>query len=286
MTHSAQSIVTPRSLVRATELDVLPLGRVLVRRDGYLAVRSPGNPGHYWGNYLLFDDPPQPGDAERWEALFAQEFADDPRIGHRTFAWDRGDGALGAAREEFTSRGYEVEILVGLVAPAGAVAAHPRASTAVTVRALDPARGADMDVWEQVVELQVAGEDRFPEDVHRAFCVDRMEELREMFRAGRGAWYVALDAHREEVLGSCGVVVTAERGRFQAVDTAEAHRRKGICSRLVVEAAHRAASDHRARQLVICADPHYHALGLYESLGFAPAERAAGVCRQPPENRP
>jgi ribosomal protein S18 acetylase RimI-like enzyme len=32
---------------------------------------------------------------------------------------------------------------------------------------------------------------------------------------------------------------------------------------------------------VIVADEHYHALGLYESLGFERAERVLGVCRPP-----
>src|SRR5438105_2519423 len=73
---------------------------------------------------------------------------------------------------------------------------------------------------------------RPPQVLHRA-----QKELRELFRAGRGAWYVALDESGREVQGSCGVVVTAGRGRYQAVDTAEAHRRRGICSRLVVQAA-------------------------------------------------
>ena len=77
-------------------------------------------------------------------------------------------------------------------------------------------------------------------------------------------------------------MVTGGRGRFQVVDTAAAHRRKGICSRLVVEAADRAARLHRADRFVIAADPSYHALGLYESLGFRRAERVAGVCRHPP----
>ena len=76
--------------------------------------------------------------------------------------------------------------------------------------------------------------------------------------------------------------MTGARGRFQAVDTAAAHRRKSVCSRLVVEAARAAAADHGAERLVICADPDYHALGLYESLGFRPRERVAGACRPPP----
>src|SRR5262245_44505048 len=65
----------PRSLVWATDLDVLPLDHVVERRDDHLVVRSPGNPSHFWGNLLLFDQPPAPGDGERWEALFAAEFA-------------------------------------------------------------------------------------------------------------------------------------------------------------------------------------------------------------------
>jgi ribosomal protein S18 acetylase RimI-like enzyme len=84
----------------------------------------------------------------------------------------------------------------------------------------------------------------------------------------------------DEVVASCGIVVTGERGRFQAVDTAAAYRRRGISSRLVVEAADRAAK-RGVKHFVIAAEPDYHALGLYESLGFQRVERVAGVCRRP-----
>ena len=84
-----------------------------------------------------------------------------------------------------------------------------------------------------------------------------------------------------EVAGSCGIVATGDRGRFQAVDTAAAHRRRGICSRLVVDAAAHAAAEHSLRTLVIAADADYHALGLYESLGFRRRERVSSVCRRP-----
>jgi ribosomal protein S18 acetylase RimI-like enzyme len=70
------------------------------------------------------------------------------------------------------------------------------------------------------------------------------------------------------------------------VDTAECHRRQGICSRLVVDAARHAAGEHGARRLVICADPGYHALGIYESLGFRRVEVVTGVLRQPPGDVP
>ena len=110
----------------------------------------------------------------------------------------------------------------------------------------------------------------------------RMEDRRVLFRAGRGAWYVAIDPARDEVVGSCGVIVTEGRGRFQAVETAAAHRRRGIASRLVAEAGRDAGENHGAEQLVIVAEAGYHALGLYESLGFEPKERVCGVCLWPP----
>ena len=271
---------TPRTLVWATDIDVLPADRILARRgEGYLLIRSPGNPGHYWGNLLLFDEPPAPGDGARWTEAFAREFADEPLITHRTFAWEGTLGELGAAEEEFVAAGYLLERTVGLVASAGELRAHRRENRDVRVQTLDPAAGADEDLWEQVIELQVAGRDeRFEERSQRAHLRSRQEGLRTLFRAGRGAWYVALDEAGEEVLGSCGIVRAAGRGRFQAVDTAAAHRRRGICSRLLVEAARRSG----AERLVICADPGYHALGLYESLGFRAAERVAGVCLEPP----
>ena len=108
--------LVPRSLVWATSIDVLPPERLVSRRDGYLAVRSPTNPTHHWGNLLVFDDAPAPGDGERWEALFAAEFADEPRVLHRTFAWDRTDDARGAMDSEFRARGYDVDLSVGMIA--------------------------------------------------------------------------------------------------------------------------------------------------------------------------
>ena len=275
----AQAI--PRSLVWATDYDVLPVDHVVERRDGYLVVRSPGNPAHYWGNLLLFDDAPQHQDGERWERLFELEFGENPMVEHVTLAWDRVDGALGSAREEFVARGYELDEVVGLVADAGGLLMHPRANQEVVIRDLDPQPGADRDLWDQAIELQVASRDDFLDELtYREFLGRRLEDLRVMFRAGRGAWFVAMYPGRDEVVAACGVVVTGERGRFQAVDTAAAHRRKGISSRLVVEAAGRAAG-HGARRFVIAAEPDYHALGLYESLGFQRVERVAGVCRRP-----
>jgi ribosomal protein S18 acetylase RimI-like enzyme len=269
-------------LVWATDIDVLPANRVVARRDGYLAVRSPSNPAHWWGNLLLLDDPPFPGDGPRWEQLFDREFAAEPAVRHRTFGWDKTDGSCGSAQQEFVTRGYELARTVGLIAPSEAIRAHGRQNRDVRVRALNPAPGADQALWEQVVALQVAGRDeREDEASHESYSRQRLADLRAVFRSGRGGWYVALEPESDDVVGSCGIVVTSGRARYQNVETAAAHRRRGICSRLVVEAAHHAARHWRAEQFVIAADPDYHALGLYESLGFRPQERVSGTFMRP-----
>ena len=197
---------------------------------------------------------------------------------HVTLAWDGPDAPLGSAQAEFVPRGYDLDSSIGLVATPADLRQHPRANQEVTVRALDP--DADEDLWAQVIEVQVGGRtDNFEEAPYREFAVDQQAAQLQHFRAGRGAWYVALDG--DAVVGSCGVIVTDGRGRFRAVDTLATHRRRGVSSRLVVDAAQHAAEHHGADRFVIVADEHYHALGLYESLGFARVERVFGVCRPP-----
>jgi ribosomal protein S18 acetylase RimI-like enzyme len=269
--------MTIASLVWATDIDVLPLDRIVERREGYVLIRSPSNPSHWWGNFLLFDEPPEAGDGGRWEALFETEFGQEPGVRHRAFAWDRVDGSEGEAEAEFISRGYEPERAVGLLAAPSELQPHPRQNEVVLVRRLSE---ADDELWEQVLELQLAMEDRSDEQL---FIRRRLHDQRALFQAGRGGgWYVALDPVTGEVVGSLGIVVTGGRARFQTVDTAPAHQRRGICSRLVVEAARHAAQHWSVRQFAIVAAADYHALGLYESLGFQARERVAGACRRPP----
>ncbi len=278
------SATAPRSLVLNTLIDVLPDDRVVTRDGDHLIVRSPSNPGHWEGNMLLYDHAPAHGDGERWEARFDAAFADEPAVRHRTFYWDRCDGEEGAAAAEFGERGYRLERDAGLIAAPEEIAPHPNANHEVEVRAVDPAPGHDEPLWEGAIDVSLANnaEDPSPDADFERFARARQRERRAVFRAGRGAWYVALDPADGSVVACCGVIATGPRGRFQAVDTAPTHRRRGIARRLVHDAAQDAAARFGLSRLVIVADADYHALGIYESLGFQRRERLCSAWLAPP----
>ncbi|MDE3132035.1 MAG: GNAT family N-acetyltransferase [Acidobacteriota bacterium] len=268
-----------KSLVWATDIDVLEADHTLQRRDGYWVVQSPRNATYWWGNFLLFDAAPVAGDGERWQRLFAAEFGARPEVTHRTLAWDCIDGESGAAEQELVARGYELEWTAGLTARPDALRAHPAANAEVEVRALDAA--GDELLWEAVLAVQLAGakQEFQGSDYHLNFSHTRLQQLREILRGGRGSWYVAVLG--DAVVGSLGIVVTGSRARFQSVDTLAEHRRRGIARRLVVDAARDALSHHEIEHFVIAADPDYHALGIYEGLGFERAELVVGAMRKP-----
>jgi ribosomal protein S18 acetylase RimI-like enzyme len=268
--------------VWATDLDVLPVDAIVERRDGYWAVRSPSNPSHYWGTLLLFDAPPDYGDGERWEQAWQMEFGQVAEARHRTFTWDGGDGALGQAEAEFVAHGYELKALAGLVATPDRIVSHPHENSEVTVRVVDPRPGADEDLWAQVLTLELAVRDeRFNEASYRSFIEGKIADRRRLLDGGNGAWYVACTPEHGAVVASCGVVVSGGRARYQSVVTAPSHQRRGIASRLVVEAARDVATRHAPRNFVIVADAASRALRLYESLGFERVESVAGLSRRP-----
>jgi ribosomal protein S18 acetylase RimI-like enzyme len=277
------SAAAPSSLVLNTLIDVLPGDRLVSREGDHLVVRSPSNPGHWEGNMLLFDDAPAPGDCERWEAAFDAAFADEPLIRHRTFYWDRADGEEGAAVTELGEHGYRLERDVGLIAAPREITAHPGANREVEIRALDPAPGRDEPLWEGSIAVALANNAEAPSpDVDfEPFVRARQQERRAVFAAGRGAWYVALDPGDGAVAACCGVIATGPRGRFQAVDTAPTHRRRGIARRLVHDVARDGAARFGLSRLVIVADADYHALGIYESLGFQRRERLCSAWLAP-----
>ena len=96
MSSATVATMQVRSLGYRTDLMFHRFEGDVTDRGRYLVIRTPSNPTYRWGNFLLFDAPPGPGDFEQWTALFEQEVGKPPEVTHKVFGWD----AVGDVRGE------------------------------------------------------------------------------------------------------------------------------------------------------------------------------------------
>jgi GNAT superfamily N-acetyltransferase len=138
--------------------------------------------------------------------------------------------------------------------------------------------GSDAD-WGQALALHVACAEPEDEHVTEAFLAGQVAAARALCDRGHATW---LGAYEDGVLRSSLGIVSDGTGlaRFQSVETHPDARRRGLASALVHHAG-RAALDRGATRLVIVADPDYHAIGIYRSLGFVEAEMQVQLTRPP-----
>jgi ribosomal protein S18 acetylase RimI-like enzyme len=241
-------------------------------RGEYLLVRTPANPGFYWGNFLLFSHPPQVGDCTRWRDLFARELGAPPETQHQVFGWDSPEGALGEVKP-FLQTGFRLVRDSVLTCRE----AQPPASLAqeVTVRALK----GESD-WEQALDLQVVcREPEFSQREYREFRQRELARYRAMAAAGRGDWYGAF--HGPRLVADLGLFHQEGLGRFQSVETHPDFRRRGIAGTLVYQAGRYAVAEYKLQMLVIVAEQDSDAERLYRSLGYQPTEKQVGLEKWP-----
>lgn len=248
-----------QSLGRQTDLIFAYFSGSVVDKGDHLLIQTPDNPGYYWGNYIIFNRPPQLGDLQIWKDLFDQEFPYYKEPQHYAFAWDTPEAGPGEP-EEFLRAGFELETSV--VLSAKEVVAPKRHNPKVEVRKITS--GPD---WEAVLENQMRCAD--PKYLHanyETFKRKQMSDYQRMAQAGWGDWFGAFMG--DTLLGDLGIFYNGQVGRFQNVETHPAYYRQGICSSLIFEASQSAFCDYQVETLVMVADPQYHAARIYESVGF------------------
>jgi ribosomal protein S18 acetylase RimI-like enzyme len=245
-------------------------GSVIDDRTDHRVVRTPDNPGYWWGNFVLFAAPPRAGDAERRREVFEAEF---PSATHLALGVDGVDGDPGDAAER-ARLGVTTEVSAVLTATRLAPPLRPPADT--VVRPLD-----GDDDWAQALALRLAvdGERPMPPG-HREFAERRVAGHRALTEAGHGAWFGAfVDGRMRAGAGLFGD--SDGTARFQDVETDPAYRRRGLATAVVRRLGDWGLRVRGARRLVIVADPDYHAIGIYRGLGFSGSERQVQLCRPP-----
>jgi GNAT superfamily N-acetyltransferase len=228
-------------------------GSEVTDRGGYLVIRSPDNPGFWWGNFLLLRAWPTDGDG--WLGRFAAEF---PQAEHVAIGVDATE-AGGQVTAEFAS----LEPETSTVLTCAGIRAPGHVNTEAEIRPLE----SDQD-WRQSVELNLRcyGEPT-PGDFQQLRSVVR----RRLTQAGRAAWFGAFDGGLLVAqLGICDA--GGGLARYQDVETDPGARRQGLAGTLVWRAGVYAAGAFGAGTLVIVADPAEGAIRLYRSCGFADAQ--------------
>lgn len=249
------------SLGYQTDLALLQLGGSRIDdRGDHLVVRSPHNPTHWWGNFLLLSHVPTPADTDRWLATFDSEF---PEAGHVALGFDGVDGSVGDLMS-FEAAGLSPEAQTVMTAPSVREPPHPNRDA--TYRRL-----SSDDDWAQQVELRLACNDNLEPVGYREFAVQKALTARSLVEAGHGAWFGAfLDGRLVSGMG----LFAAGQGlaRFQSVETHPDARGRGLAGTLVHHASRYGLDRLGAHTLVMVADPDYSAIRIYRSVGFTDTE--------------
>jgi GNAT superfamily N-acetyltransferase len=263
-----------KSLGHETTLMLIDLEGRVERRDGYYLGEWPGLPDFFWGNLLIFDEPPKTGDLKRWTALFKKEFGHNKAIRHVSLAWDGTAGERGVDQPFLDAGFLPVEAAVQM---ASRMHAPPQPNNDVEVRILE-----DGD-WAQAIECNMHFRPpHLPEDVYREYAIRWHDRFRALCNAGHGNWFGAFQGH--EMVATCGILVSDGLGRYQEVVTKEAFRGRGIASQLVSDAGRYALAHMGAKELVITADVDSTASRIYQSVGLIATQKEAGVFKRPPKD--
>ena len=257
-----------KSLGYRTDFIFNRLDGFVIDRGEYIVAATASNPHFFWGNLLLYKRPPQFGDLAQWRNDFKREFP-NPEIYHMTFAWDSPEGIEGETRE-FIDAGFKLDNAI--VLSSKNVHLPPKYNSSLVVREVDLATELN-----RCVEIQVASaDDQLSKASWKGFYTKSMHNYLDLIQQGHGKWF---GAYKDLVLvGTLGVFHEGSVGRFQIVSTHPDHQRIGVCSTLVYEAGQYALEKMQCTELVMVADEEYHAAKIYESVGFKPTQKQAGLC--------
>lgn len=254
-----------KSLGLWTDLELARTRSQVFDYGTHLATVTPDDPTYHYGNLLTLPEPPAPGSLPHWLGRFRTDVGEPPAFKHVTFQWDGTTGEV-PARAELEAAGFTVE--VNQVMRADSI--EPAAlAEGLTMRALEPEELAStVDLAFEVAPIHVEG--------HRTFLQRRVAWQAELVRRRLAVFWAAFDG--DQLVGSLGIANLWRFARYQDVQVAASHRRRGIARSLLAAAAHDMAATGTS-SLIIVAEPGSAAAAVYERAGFRIAELIGSASR-------
>ncbi len=248
-----------------TDLFFLETDKEITTYPNYIVVKSPNEPYFYYGNFLLLKQMPENFKKAKLEKQFKSHFSDE-RIRHFTFCWS---GKVKEHLSSFLQTGYTLQLISVLAASPTNFIRLKQKNEDLNIRSFSTK--AD---WQQWIDLECEEKPNgFEATSYRQFMQGRAKLYQQLNQQKNGNFYGAyLD---NELVAAAGLFHQQGIGRFQSVLTKAAYRRQGICKTLINYICHIAFQ--QLQQLVIAAEPSYHALDIYKSFGFREADFQTSV---------
>ncbi len=262
---------TIQSLGLRTELMIASWHAEITDHDGWIVVRTPSNPSYHWGNYVIFKTQPDKSSLSGWVDVFRQAITNQQPTMHTLLLWDDVSEHPGDV-SAFIEHGFELE--PSIILTSRQVIPPPRPNADAVVRPL-----TTDEEWAQALENQIRCRDAvFTEENYRSFKVAQMKNYRALAEQGHGDWYGAFLGG--ELVADLGIYREGGLARYQSVGTHPDFRCQGLCGTLVYQAGVDVLRRHGVKHLVMIADPDAQASGIYQSVGFAIAEKMHALYRR------
>ena len=254
----------------------------VLERDDCIVVRTPGNPGYYWGNCLVLPNAPDDDALDHWLQRFEHEVArGQPACLHVAI----GVSAPYAQRQlpRWRKAGFDLHVsAVMRLVPGGLQRDVKPARGTVTVRPLNFAHEIDA-----LIELECSDAHGFEIAGYRQYRQRKFTRYAELHAQGRLHWF---GLWCDGVLAaSCGLMrehaQAGSVGRFQHVVTHPQWRRRGLCTALIEAVSAYGLDTWQCPQLVMLADPSDVAIGIYRSLGYVEVDSEWALQRNAPQDR-
>lgn len=270
------AVVDVESLGYRTDLMLRRLeGSEITDHGGYLTLHSPSHPEYWWGNFLLMPQAALREDTDIWMSRFAEAFPDAKHVALGVDGSSGSPAVQGAAVPAgYAEAGLRLDRSVVMTAVALREPPHPNHQAQYRPLSSD-------DDWQAAVELRWACHDGPPgSPADREFGERRAATARQLAESGHGACFGAFRDGR--LLAQLGIFSDGSGvARYQNVETHPAARGKGLAGTLVWQAGRYALGTLGASTLVIVADPGYHAIRIYRSVGFSDREIQTALERDP-----